>query len=255
VATRRPARGTSLGAALDQSRRTLADEIVATLKAEIRGGVFPPGSRLPTEAALCQRFGVSRATVRGAVKELDVLGLVRTQHGVGTFVQGRPAVRDGLERMGSISDSIRASGKVPGHEYARRTLRAVLPDEAERMGVPPDTEVLELRRRITADGDVVAYSFDLIPRQVFPARFDPNELTGSVFAFFEHRLGIHPTLGLARVHAVESAHIGWGPDASKHRLFLLLDQLHYDADHRLVAYSRTYFVEGAYQFELIRTSE
>lgn len=234
---------------------TLADEIVATLKAEIRGGVFPPGTRLPTEAALCRRFGVSRTTVRGAVKELDVLGLVRTQHGVGTFVRSRPAVRDGLERMGSISDSIRASGKVPGHEYARRTLRAVLPDEAERMGVPPDTEVLELRRRITADGAVVAYSFDLIPRGIFPPGFDPDELDGSVFAYFENRLGIHPTLGLARVHAVESSHIGWGPDAGRHRLFLLLDQLHYDAGHCLLAYSRTYFIEGAYQFELIRTSD
>ncbi|MDT7589491.1 MAG: GntR family transcriptional regulator [Pseudonocardiales bacterium] len=237
------------------ARRTLADDIVRALKAEIRDGVYPPGTRLPTEAALCARFGVSRATVRGAVKELDVLGLVRTQHGVGTFAATRPSVRDGLERMGSISESISASGKTPGHEYARRTLRQVLPDEAERMGVAPDTEVLELRRRITADGDVVAYSYDLIPRRLLPERFDPEELNGSVFGYFEHRLGIHPTLGLARVHAVESAHIAWGRDAAKHRLFILLDQLHYDAAHQLLAYSRTYFIEGAYEFELIRTTE
>ncbi|GEL20120.1 GntR family transcriptional regulator [Pseudonocardia asaccharolytica] len=237
------------------SRRTLADDIVRALKAEIRGGSYAPGSRLPTEAELCRRFGVSRATVRGAVKELDVLGLVRTQHGVGTFVTPRPAVRDGLERMGSITESIRASGKIPGHEYARRTLRPLLPDEAERMGVPPDTEVLELRRRITADGDVVAYSYDLIPRSLLPERFDPEELTGSVFAYFENRLGIHPTLGMAKVHAVESVHIAWGPDAGKHRLFILLDQLHYDRTHRMLAYSRTYFVEGAYEFHLVRTSD
>jgi len=235
-------------------RRPLADDIAATLKAEIRDGVHPPGTRLPTEAELCQRFEVSRATVRSAVKELDVLGLVRTQHGVGTFVRPRPAVRDGLERMGSISESISASGKTPGHEYARRTLREVLPDEAERMAVPPDTEVLELRRRITADGDVVAYSYDLIPRGLLPERFDPEELNGSVFAYFEHRLGIHPTLGLAKVHAVESGHIAWGPGAAKHRLFVLLDQLHYDAAHQLLTYSRTYFVEGAYEFQLTRTS-
>ena len=236
-------------------RRPLADDIAATLKAEIRDGVHQPGARLPTEAELCQRFLVSRATVRSAVKELDVLGLVRTQHGVGTFVRTRAGVRDGLERMGSITESIRASGKAPGHEYARRTLREVLPDEAERMEVPPDTEVLELRRRITADGDVVAYSYDLIPRELLPERFDPEELNGSVFHYFEHRLGVHPTLGLARVHAVESAHIAWGRGASKHRLFILLDQLHYDAAHRLLAYSRTYFIEGAYEFQLTRTTD
>ncbi|MFC5994972.1 GntR family transcriptional regulator [Pseudonocardia hispaniensis] len=236
------------------TRRTLADDIVRALKAEIRGGGYAPGARLPTEAELCRRFGVSRATVRSAVKELDVLGLVRTRHGVGTFVTPRPTVRDGLERMGSITESIRASGKVPGHEYARRTLRPLLPDEAERMGLRPDTEVLELRRRITADGAVVAYSYDLIPRSLLPERFDPGELTGSVFAYFENRLGIHPTVGMATVHAVDSAHIAWGPDAAKHRLFVLLDQLHFDRTQRMLAYSRTYFVEGAYEFHLVRTS-
>jgi GntR family transcriptional regulator len=236
-------------------RRSLAEDIVRALKAEIRDGGYPPGARLPTEAELCRRFGVSRATVRSAVKELDVLGLVHTQHGVGTFVRTRPAVRDGLERMGSISDSIRAGGRTPGHEYARRTLRPVLPDEAERMEVPPETEVLELRRRITADGEVVAYSYDLIPRTLLPARFDASELDGSVFGYFEHRLGRHPTLGLARVRAVESAHIAWGPGATRHRLFLLLDQLHYDAGHELLAYSRTYFIEGAYEFQLTRIGD
>ena len=67
------------------------------LKAEVREGIHPPGGRLPSEAELCKRFGVSRTTMRSALKELDVLGLVRTQHGVGTFVHRRPAVRDGLE--------------------------------------------------------------------------------------------------------------------------------------------------------------
>ena len=45
----------------------------------MRDGVHPPGGRLPTEADLCRRFEVSRATVRSALKELDVLGLVHTR--------------------------------------------------------------------------------------------------------------------------------------------------------------------------------
>jgi GntR family transcriptional regulator len=238
-----------------RARRPLPSEIAVVLKAEMRDGVHPPGGRLPSEADLCRRFEVSRATVRSALKELDVLGLVHTRHGVGTFVHRRPAVRDGLERMTSISDSIRASGKEPGHEYARRTLREVLPDEAERMGVPADTEVLELRRRITADGEVVAYSYDLIPRALLPADFRLDEVVGSMFDYFERRMGVRATLGVARVHAVDSAHIAWGAGAATHRLFILLDQLHYDAAHRLLAYARTYFVEGAYEFQLVRTAD
>ena len=86
---------------------------------------------------------------------------------------------------------------------------------------------------------------------LFPPDFDPAVLTGSLFSYFEHELDIHPSLGLAQVHAVESNHIAWGPDAAKHRLFVLLDQLHYDRDHQLLLYSRTYFVEGTYSFELV----
>ncbi len=238
-----------------RTRTALADAIVDSLKHDIRKGRYAAGARLPTESSLCQRFGVSRPTVRAAVKELNVLGLVRTRHGVGTFVTEQPSVLDGLERMGSITDSIRASGKEPGHIYARRAIRQVLPDEAERMRVPADTEVVELRRRITADDQVVAYSYDIIPRSLFPAAFSAEEMTGSMFHYFETRLGLHPTLAVAQVHAVDSTYISWGPDAGRHRLFILLDQLHYTRDHVLLAYSRTYFVEGAYSFHLVRNSD
>lgn len=237
------------------SRRALSVAIADALKRDIREGRYPAGSRIPNEAELCERFEVSRPTVRAAVKELDVLGLVQTRHGVGTFVREQPSVMDGLERMGSITESIRASGKRPGHSYAQRTVRQVLPDEAERMDLPPNTDVLELRRRITADDQVVAYSFDVIPRSLFPEHFDPADMTGSMFHYFEAALGLHPVLGIARVHAVDSTHIAWGPDAAKHRLFILLDQVHYTRDNRMLAYSRTYFVEGAYAFVLVRRSD
>ncbi len=53
---------------------------------EIDGGGFPVGSLLPTEAQLCQRYGVSRHTVRAALKELQSVGLVTSHQGVGTRV-------------------------------------------------------------------------------------------------------------------------------------------------------------------------
>jgi GntR family transcriptional regulator len=236
-----------------KSRPSLAEEIVATLRSRIDGATYPPGSRLPTEAQLCEEFGVSRATVRTAIKELDVVGLVYTRHGLGTYVRSIPYVQDGLERMGSISDSIRLSGKQPGMEYARRLVRTVSPAEAAKMSVPLDTAVLELRRRITADGEVVAYSYDTLPMSIFGPDFNPDDLDGSIFAYFEHKLGHTASLGFAEVHAVESRQIGWGPGSADHTLFILLDQLQYAQDGLLLGYSRSYFVEGAYAFNLKRT--
>jgi DNA-binding FadR family transcriptional regulator len=47
---------------------------------------IPPGSKLPTEAAIMAEFGVSRTVVREALSRLQATGLVHTRHGVGTFV-------------------------------------------------------------------------------------------------------------------------------------------------------------------------
>lgn len=234
------------------NRKDLSAEIAATLKSRITSGELKAGVKLPTEASLGVAHGVSRPTVRSALKELEVLGLVRTLHGVGSFVVGPPKIKAGLERMASITDSIRESGRIPGMIYGRRTVRPVTPDEAAKMSVGSDTEVLELRRQVTADGETVAYSYDLIPMQVFPPEFDLNVLQGSVFNYFETELGIHPTYGIAEVHAVESSYIGWGSEANQHRLYILLDQLQHDQDDRLVMYSRSYFIEGRYAFIVIR---
>jgi GntR family transcriptional regulator len=236
------------------SKTSLSARVAVDLRSELSAGGFTTGSRLPTELDLSKRFGVSRSTVRAALKELDVLGLVRTQHGVGTFVVEQPAVRAGLERMDSITDSIRASGKEPGMIYASRTIRPVLPEEAAHMSMPVDTEVLELRRTILADGEVIAFSYDLIPLSVLPEGFDISTLSGSLFEFMRTRLGVFPARGQGEVHAVHSDHVGWGTEAAAHDLFVLLNQLHYDADDRLVLYSRTYFIEGRYSFTIIRSS-
>lgn len=233
-------------------RTTLARRIAWDLRSEIAAGDPLPGSRLATETALAERFGVSRPTVRAALRELEALGLVRTQHGVGTFVVEQPAVRAGLERLESITESIRATGKEPGMTYSSRMRRIVLPDEAANMGVGGDTEVLELRRTILADGEVVAYSYDLMPTAILPDDFVDADLTGSIIGFLREMLGIAAVHAKAEVHAVHSSHVGWGPEAAAHDLFVLLNQLHYDTRDRLVLYSRTYFIEGRYSFTLYR---
>lgn len=65
--------------------------IVSGLRQEIEAGVFAVGARLPTEDALCRRFGVSRHTVREALRQLREEGLVASRQGAGTTVIGSGA--------------------------------------------------------------------------------------------------------------------------------------------------------------------
>jgi GntR family transcriptional regulator len=231
---------------------TLVAQVAEDLRSRLAAGDLPAGARLPTETELSAEFRVSRPTVRAALRELETLGLVRTQHGVGTFVTEPPAIRAGLERMDSITESIRSTGRVPGMVYASHVIRPVLPEEAAQMGVPANTEVLELRRTILADGEVVAYSYDLMPTSILPKDYDPKTLDGSIFSFLRGTLGITPDHGVAEIHAVTSNHVGWGSEAAIHNLFVLLVQRHFDQTGDLVLYSRTYFIEGRYSFTIVR---
>lgn len=64
----------------------LAHAVVESLTGTIVSGALPPGSTLPVEPELCETFGVSRITIREAVKSLEAKGLVRARQGSGTTV-------------------------------------------------------------------------------------------------------------------------------------------------------------------------
>jgi GntR family transcriptional regulator, transcriptional repressor for pyruvate dehydrogenase complex len=64
----------------------LAEQVMARLSADIRGGRLSPGARLPTEQALTVSLGVSRTVVREAVAALRADGLVVTRRGSGAYV-------------------------------------------------------------------------------------------------------------------------------------------------------------------------
>lgn len=224
------------------------------LRTSIRTGEYHAGDRLPTETELSTRFGVSRPTVRAALRELAAINLVRTEHGVGSFVSEMPAVTAGLERLDSITESIRATGREPGMIYKGRVIRPLMPDEAEKFGVPGDTMALELRRTILADGEVVAFSYDLIPVGIFPEGERPEVVDHSLFGYLRESLGMFPHHAVAELHAVQSDHIGWDLPAGRSGLYVLLDQVHYDRADVALLYSRTYFLEGRYAFTIRRSA-
>ncbi|MFI9204058.1 GntR family transcriptional regulator [Streptomyces sp. NPDC053048] len=62
-------------------------KVLAALVTEIEAGKYAPGAKIPSEAELCERFGVARETARRAVRELRERGLVETEWGKGTFVR------------------------------------------------------------------------------------------------------------------------------------------------------------------------
>ncbi len=71
---------------------------------DIDTGRYPVGSLLPTELELCEQFGVSRHTVREAVRRLREMGLVTRHQGIGTRVKAKAATTRYVQSIGSIAD-------------------------------------------------------------------------------------------------------------------------------------------------------
>lgn len=69
------------------SRIRLSDQVAEQLRAMIADKQYPPGSKLPVESKLAAYFGVSRITIREAVRRLDIMGIVEVRQGAGTFVR------------------------------------------------------------------------------------------------------------------------------------------------------------------------
>jgi len=67
-------------------RDPVSEQVVAQLLGMVRVGNLKAGDRLPSERELAQSFGVSRPTIREAVRALAVLGVLKTRHGGGIFV-------------------------------------------------------------------------------------------------------------------------------------------------------------------------
>lgn len=235
-------------------RTSLARRVAEEVRSQIMSGEHPPGGRLPSEAELSARHQVSRVTVRTALRTLEAQGLIYVRHGSGSFVSDfGTGIRAGLQELRSISDTIREMGHEPGMERHAITRRPATEAEAAKLGVRDDPEVMAVERMILADGEAVAFSYDVIPLDGFPPGLVDQLGTGSVFGTFA-AAGIVPTRALAEVHAISDETVGWGPQKPVPGLYVLLDQVHYGRRGPAIAYSRTYFVEGRFQFVVLRTN-
>ncbi|MER7924175.1 MULTISPECIES: GntR family transcriptional regulator [unclassified Streptomyces] len=136
----------------------VADDVLE----QIRSGFLRPGLQVPSESELMARYGVSVGTVRKAMTEIRVSGLVETHQGRGSFVKARALTyRKSSDRF-RRSDRSAAQAAFPAEaEWADGEVRvsdlyagsADAPtDIARRLGVDPGATVLERRRLYFSDG-------------------------------------------------------------------------------------------------------
>ncbi len=145
-------------------RQPLYDQLVDILSEKIEYE-YRPGDLLPSERELSARYGLSRTTVRLALKELEQLGLVVRQHGRGTFVADRSAQTTNLTQAYSITEQMRAMGHVPHTTILEFSEIEADTNLADHLGVRRGDTLFKLVRLRSAD-DIHM----MVERTYLPAR-------------------------------------------------------------------------------------
>ena len=232
---------------------SVSDFVKEEIRKRILAKEWTPGSKIPSEFELRDQYKVARVTVRTALRSLETQGLIDIRHGSGAYVADfGDEVRAGLQELRSITGTIRQMGHVAGMINKLAEIRGANKREAAELNIDEGDEVLYLERAITADDEVVAFSYDTFNAAYLDKAARQNIAKGSVFDSLE-AIGKHPTRARAEIHAISSNEIGWGKHKPKSNLFIQLSQVHYLRDGKAIFSGDTYFVEGKFQFIIHRT--
>jgi GntR family transcriptional regulator len=171
-----------------------------SLREQIRG--MESGEPIPTEAELCQAFGVSRTTVRKAIERLTYEGLVYRVQGKGTFV-APPKVRGHfVQSRAGLYDDARARGLSLKTQVLEQRLISVDERLAGHLNIAPGDSALKLVRLRFIDKEPMLISYSYVPEALCPGLVHEDFESHSLYAIMQQKYGIQIHHGLRVIEAI-----------------------------------------------------
>jgi len=213
----------------------------------------PAGSRLMSEPDLAKQMGVSRATLREAMRTFETQGLIRRRQGSGTYVVGKFDVIDaGLEVLESIETMARRMNLAVSFSDLHMEQIDADPKTADGLCIDAGQSITRIRRVIRADGRPVAYLIDCLPEDILKPGNLPADFSGSVLDFLIGR-GSDLKLSRADISATNaSAEVAKPLEIQRDDVLLRFESQLYDSQGRVLDYSVSYFIPGYFHFHVNR---
>ena len=214
----------------------------------------PTGEKLLTEPLLARQLGVSRATLREAMRIFETQGLLRRRQGSGTYVM-RPAhvIETGLEVLESIETLARRINLEVSMGALRLETRPDSEDEAKAFGARSGNEVTSLTRVILAESRPVAYLVDVLPVDVLTVAEVEQGFQGSVLDLLLKRGTPELSNSRSEISAVTAtAEIARALGIQRGDVLLKFTSYLYTTSGRVIDYSQSYFLPGYFRFHVIR---
>jgi GntR family transcriptional regulator len=223
-------------------RRTLTDATVSAISDAIRDNRFAAGSQLPPELELMQMLGVSRTTLREALRTLEGQGSIKRRRGLGTFVSDRSIVKDLSINFG-ITEMIKQAGFTPKTVQCEVRKEAASAKVAEQLEIEEGAPIFVVRRLRLATDTPIVWSDERLPAAVLDDRM-PREgdlKSQSLYDYLENNHGIRIYQGTAMLKPIPAPKdVAEKLQVARNSTLLLISQTDSDENRRPIIFSEEY---------------
>ncbi|MFC0301363.1 GntR family transcriptional regulator [Virgibacillus soli] len=231
--------------------RHLYLQVIDKLKMDIENGKYQAKEKLPSEFLLSKQLGVSRATLREALRILEEENIVVRRHGVGTFVNPKPIFSSGIEQLRSVTYMIEESGKVAGSQYLSTEVYQPTTEEINSFAPVKINEIVKIERVRTANGEPVVFCIDKLPSGIIPIELLHKE--DSLFKLIETYSHKRVAYAVTYIEPISYHNRIYNIlNCSSDQAMLLLRQMHYTSNDEPVLYSANYFRSDIFSFHVLR---
>ena len=167
-------------------------EVADRLQTRIQGGEMAPGSRVPSERAIAEEFGLSRMTARQAVELLVRRGVVYRRPGSGTFV-APSRIEHTLQRLAGFSQQMRDQGIDPSGRVLAATLHVPADDAVtDALQLAGGDRTWLVRRVRFGNGEPLVVETFEVPESVCPDLGRHDLVHGSLYELMRSGYGVDP---------------------------------------------------------------
>jgi GntR family transcriptional regulator len=242
---------------------SLSEQVYDIIVKGISNGTYPPGSLLPSENQLAERFNVSRPTIRSAFARLRERGYVRRERGVGTYVAESPGIMNPLYQLLDVPERIAARGYTPGFIQLKAEMIEADEEISQKLDIEPGSPVLNIHKVFTADDEPIILFINFIPAEVFQDCLTIEEAlepgsTEPFFEFYANRCNrrVKYLTSIIKPEIVQNCQL---PDIldleDPHTPLLVIEDIGYDEDDNPVFFSIEHLLGDASLFHVIRHVE
>lgn len=238
-------------------RRPVSLQVRDLMRKSILSGQFRPGDQLPTEADFAEEYGVSRTSIREALKLLEQEGCIVVRRGRGRFASPSVTLESpaSITLFHSLTDFLEGAGYEVSSLILSVVSRAPTEEEAEALDLSTRDKVVYLERFRLGNGERLVYAQSTFDQRLMPMRIEETDWSGSIITLFESR-NVHFASCITDISAVNLP----TAVARKHKIptgtaWLLLRETNYDEKGRPVLFSRDYIRGDVRTYHVVQRTE